>query len=71
MKSLQLVVLADRHRVTLYVRVWIEINGRTVSHVVDYVTLYVRVWIEIDRRDRIRNNFCVTLYVRVWIEIFV
>ena len=36
-----------RRRVTLYVRVWIEISGIQYICLTYIVTLYVRVWIEI------------------------
>ncbi len=56
--------------VTLYVRVWIEINTAKRQNLTHQVTLYVRVWIEIIQvRDSLFDGQ-VTLYVRVWIEIF-
>ena len=57
-------------RVTLCVRVWIEINESIEKSNWDTVTLCVRVWIEIvDLLMNLWKNL-VTLCVRVWIEIY-
>ena len=57
--------------VTLYVRVWIEINESISVAVQGLVTLYVRVWIEIPLPLLYTSLAMVTLYVRVWIEIYI
>ena len=55
--------------VTLYTRVWIEINAMPSPRPDIGVTLYTRVWIEICRCIATHNLAYVTLYTRVWIEI--
>ena len=55
-------------KVTLCVRVWIEINMPIISALVIFVTLCVRVWIEMSDLQRTAHLLSVTLCVRVWIE---
>ncbi len=62
-------VAASQRRVTLSVRVWIEINPDTDKKVSAPVTLSVRVWIEIYGVGDMYGIRLVTLSVRVWIEI--
>ena len=57
------------HRVTLCVRVWIEILSIVNAFFATSVTLCVRVWIEIPCTDVGGVGINVTLCVRVWIEI--
>ena len=58
-------------RVTLSVRVWIEIEKRKFVQRPRGVTLSVRVWIEMSiPRLAYLQAAKVTLSVRVWIEIF-
>ena len=58
-------------RVTLHVRVWIEIIILSSMRRMVSVTLHVRVWIEISSFDNNIRTWSVTLHVRVWIEILV
>ncbi len=58
----------EEKKVTLYVRVWIEIKSRRGTYIKLVVTLYVRVWIEIKDMKKLASDYRVTLYVRVWIE---
>ena len=57
--------------VTLYTRVWIEIDGIAPYEYVYNVTLYTRVWIEMCYGMCVSRLNLVTLYTRVWIEIMV
>ena len=56
-------------RVTLHVRVWIEIVTPRYFFEILQVTLHVRVWIEIHIRHVLQYQSIVTLHARVWIEI--
>ena len=70
LKFRKFMVLQRASRVTLYTRVWIEIQYSLVSASPMKVTLYTRVWIEILWRSRAICKRLVTLYTRVWIEMF-
>ena len=69
MKLQRPIPYACRLKVTLSVRVWIEITGVQRLRPVLMVTLSVRVWIEIGSRHDRNMSLLVTLSVRVWIEI--
>ena len=56
-------------KVTLFVRVWIEIIHHWQKWNEWFVTLFVRVWIEIGYVQGETTKPPVTLFVRVWIEI--
>ena len=58
-----------RQRVTLSVRVWIEMIDTVYRVFAPAVTLSVRVWIEIFFLLILTSLPLVTLSVRVWIEI--
>ena len=56
-------------KVSLFVRLWVEIPGFLPGYRILGVSLFVRLWVEMINSLYVCSNSLVSLFVRLWVEI--